>query len=41
MYYDVINVMLLGDDVAYQFVLSSVVSYYILLALSVLSLFLD
>ena len=31
--------MLLSDDVAYQFVLSSVVSKHLLLALSVLCLF--
>ena len=39
LYYDVINVMLLSDDVTYQFVLSSVVSKHLLLALSVLCLF--
>ena len=41
LYYDVINVMLLSDDVTYQFVLSSVVSKHLLLALSVLCLFVD
>ena len=39
--YDVINVMLLSDDVTYQFVLSSVVSKDMLLALSVLCLFVE
>ena len=41
LYYDVINVMLLSDDVTYQFVLSSVVSKHLLLALNVLCLFVD
>ena len=41
LYYDVINVMLLSDDVTYQFVLYSVVSKRMLLALSVLCLFAD
>ena len=41
LYYDVINVMLLSDDVTYQFVLSSVVSKHLLLALSVLCLFVE
>ena len=39
MYYDVINVMLLSDDVSYKFVLYSVVSKHLLLALSVLCLY--
>ena len=39
LYYDVINVMLLSDDVTYQFVLYSVVSKHLLLALSVLCLY--
>ena len=39
MYYDVINVMLLSDDVTLQFVLYSVVSKHLLLALSVLCLY--
>ena len=38
LYYDVINVMLLSDDVTYRFVLSSVVSKHLLLALSDLCL---
>ena len=33
------NVMLLSDDVTYQFVLNSVVSKHLLLALSVLCLY--
>ena len=41
MYYDVINVMLLSDDVTYEFVLSSVVSKHLLLTLSVLCLFVE
>ena len=41
LHYDVINVMLLSDDVTYQFVLSSVVSKHLLLALSVLCLFVE
>ena len=39
LYYDVIYVMLLSDDVTYQFVLYCVVSKHLLLALSVLCLF--
>ena len=39
LYYDVINVMLLSDDVTDQFVLYSVVSKHLFLALSVLCLF--
>ena len=39
LYYDVIKVMLLSDDVTYQFVLYSVVSKHLLLALSVLCLY--
>ena len=41
MYYDVINVMLLGGDVTYEFVLSIVVSKHLLLTLSVLCLFVE
>ena len=39
LYYDIINVMLLSDDVNYLIVLYSVVSKHLLLALSVLCLF--
>ena len=41
LYYDVINVMVLSNDATYQFVLSSVVSKHLLLALSVLCLFVN
>ena len=41
LYYDIINVMLLSDDVTYLFVLYSVVSKHLLMALSVLCLIVE